>query len=79
MVAGRTIVSLGMICFAREQLLFYMVSIFPCRFPAASLFIKKGNNLHSGPCNILVVRTLKVKNTVNKVHINRHNFWKQKS
>lgn len=74
MVAGRTKVSLGVICFPRQQLLFYMVRIFPCRFPADSLFIKKGNNLHSDPYNMLVVRTLKAKSTVSKVHINRHNF-----
>lgn len=49
MIASKTKVALGLTLFASQKVLFYMVRIFPCRFPAASLFIKNSNNFQFGP------------------------------
>lgn len=60
-IAGKTKMALGPILSTNQKILFYMLRIFPCRFPAASLFIKNSNNFQSGPYSMSAVRTLKVK------------------
>jgi len=57
MIAGKTKVALGQILSANQQIFSYIVRIFPCRFHAASLFIRIGNNFQSSPCSMLAVQS----------------------